>query len=228
MSAGIYNWPAPGCAGLWHFADDGVDSSVNANNGTASDGVAYALGKFGKCANLTANYFTLVYAASLKVANLTISAWYRGTSVDNPGTILACSGVYIGSPGIHYGYILQTQSGKASLRLMDSVLTGNIAINDGLWHWIAATRDDAYARVYVDGYLDAEAANPLSMTYCTHAPASYRWAGAYIGAAYRMMVAPSTIGNLPTCYLDELQLLDYALSPSDIRRLYAFQMGRLN
>ena len=222
-----FNWPQAGCVGLWHFADNGNDSSGNANNGTASAGVAYALGKFGKCADLTADYFTLPYSASLKVSNLTISAWYKSTSAGSVETILACSGIYVGQPYRYYGYIFETRAGKVSLKLMSSVLTGNMTINDGLWHHIAATRDDNYARIYVDGSLDAKVATTTALSYCSHAPASYYWAGAHIGAAYRAMIAPSTIGNFPTCCLDELQLLNYALSPNQVRRLYAFQIGRM-
>lgn len=223
-----FNWPQAGCVGLWHFEDNGVDASGAGNDGTASAGVAYAFGKFGKCANLTADYFSLGYDASLKVADLTISAWYKSTSADNPGTILACSGIYVGSGSYgYYGYILETRLGKVSLKLNSFVLTGNIAINDGLWHWIVATRDDAYARIYIDGAMDAEVASPDAINYCNHAPASYYYAGAYIGAAYRAMIAPSTIGNFPTCSLDELQVLNYALSPAQVRRMYAFQRGFL-
>ena len=222
-----FNWPQAGCVGLWRFEDDGVDSSGAGNDGTASAGVTYAFGKFGKCANLAADYFTLPYSASLKVSNLTISAWYKSTSAGSVETILACSGIYVGQPYGYYGYIFETRAGKVSLKLRSSVLTGNMTINDGLWHHIAATRDDNYARIYVDGVLDVEASGPVTLSYCSHAPASYYWARAYIGAAYRAMIAPSTIGNFPTCYLDELQLLDYALSPAQVRRLYAFQIGRM-
>lgn len=222
-----FNWPQAGCPGLWHFQDDGVDSSGTGNDGTPSAGVTYAFGKFGKCANLVADYFSLGYDASLKVTDLSISTWYKSTSVGAVETLMACSGIYVGSPYGYYGYIFETRSGKASLKLMNAVLTGTAAINDGHWHWIAATRDDAYARIYVDGSLDVEVATPTALSYCSHAPASYYWAGAFIGAAYRAMIAPSTIGNFPTCYIDELQLLNRALSPAQVRQRYAFQRGML-
>ncbi|MFA7164623.1 MAG: LamG-like jellyroll fold domain-containing protein [Desulfoplanes sp.] len=221
-----WNWPSPGCVGLWHFQDNGNDSSVEANNATASGGVAYALGKIAKCTNLTADYFSLPYVDSLKVTDLTISCWYKSTSNDNPGVLLATSGIYVGSSSYgYYGYRFETRSGKATLLIMGTALIGSTAINDGAWHFLVATRNNSIARIYVDGRIDASLGSPPSLSYCNHGPASYYWAGAFIGAAYRPMIAPSTIGYYPTCYLDELKLLNYAESPETIQNGYFFQVG---
>jgi hypothetical protein len=213
--------------GLWHFEDNGNDDSGQGNNGTASGGVAYALGKFAKCANLTADYYSLPYSASLKVADLTVSCWYRSTSNDNPGVMLACSAIYIGSGYAYYGYRFETRSGKVALMLMGSALAGSTAINDGSWHFLMGTRNDSIARVYVDGRIDATLASPPGLSYPNHAPANYVWAGAYIGAAYRPMIAPSTIGYFPTCYLDELMVENYAIGPEEALDRYLFQIGEI-
>lgn len=222
----LYNWPHPGCVGLWRFQDNGNDDSGQANNGTPSAGVAYALGKIAKCANLTADYYTLSYADSLKVTDLTVSAWYKSTSADNPGVLLATSGIYVGSSYYtYYGYRFETKAGKLSLRLRNVDITGTMTINDGAWHFLMATRDDSIARVYVDGRIDVSLASPITLTYCNHHPYGYYWAGSFIGAAYRPMIAPSTIGYFPTCYLDELMLENYAISPQEALNRYLFLRG---
>lgn len=222
------NWPHPGCVGLWHFEDNGTDSSGAGNNGTGSGGESYTLGKFGKCAYLTADYYSLPYAASLKVADLTVSAWYKSTSNDNPGVLLATSGIYVGSNYyVYYGYRFETRAGKLSLMMMGTVLTGATTINDGAWHFLTATRDDSVARVYVDGRIDAALASPPTLVYCDNAPYYYYYAGAFIGAAYRPMIAPSTIGYHPTCVLDELMLENYAIGPEEALDRYLFQIGEL-
>jgi hypothetical protein len=223
-----YNWPSPGCKGLWHFQDNGTDSSGEGNNGTASAGVAYALGKFGKCAYLTADYFTLAYVASLQVSNLTILAWYKGTDAAARSTLFGTSGIYVGgSSYTYYGYNFETRLGKVSLMLRGDSLTGVTQVDDNIGHLIAATRDNDFARVYVDGHLDAEQESPNTLAYCVHNPATYYWAGSSIGGSWQAKIAPSTMSYYPTCYLDELQLLDYALTPAQMRRLYAFQRGFL-
>jgi hypothetical protein len=223
------NWPHPGCVGLWRFQDNGNDDSGEANNGGSSGGVAYALGKYAKCANFTADYYTLPYSASLQVSDLTVSAWYKSTSGDNPGVLLACSGIYVAESGYgYYGYRFETRLGKACLFLTGgSTVIGATAINDGLWHFLAATRNDNIARIYVDGRIDAALASPPSLSYCAHNPYAYCWAGAYIGAAYRPVIAPSTIGYFPTCYLDELMLENYAIEPEEALDRYLFQVGML-
>jgi hypothetical protein len=110
---------------------------------------------------------------------------------------------------------------------MGSTLQGNIAVNDGRWHFIMATRDNSIARIYVDGRIDAAMGSPPALSYCNHAPASYYWAGSFIGAAYRPMIAPSTIGYFPSCDLDELMLENYAIGPEEALNRYLFYRGIL-
>ncbi len=223
------NWPHPGCVGLWHFEDNGYDSSGQGNDAGGNGGEGWAIGKFGRCTYLTGDYFSLPYASSLKVADLTVSSWYRSNSNDNPGVLLACSGILVGGTSYaYYGYRFETRSGKLCLFLTGgSALIGSTAINDGKWHFLTATRDDDIARLYVDGRIDAILTSPPTLVYCNNAPYYYYYAGAYIGAAYRPMIAPSTIGYFPTCYLDELMLENYAIGPEEALDRYLFQIGEL-
>lgn len=223
------NWPHPGCVGLWKFDnDDCTDTSGQGNNGSNSGGAAFTLGKFGRCTILTSDYWGLTYANSLKVSDLTVSAWYNSTSNDNPGVLIACSGIYVGGSGYgYYGYRFETRAGKTVLLINGNALVGGTAINDGKWHFLAATRDNSIARIYVDGRIDATLASPPTLVYCDNAPYYYYYAGAFIGAAYRPMIAPSTIGYHPTCVLDELMLENYAIGPEEALDRYLFQIGEL-
>lgn len=226
----VYHWPSPGCVGLWRFEGDGVDGSPEANTGTEHY-INYTIGRFGQCAVFDAaspSRFSMTYADSLKVADLTVMAWYKGTDTASRATLFCTSGIYIGSTYYtYYGYNFETRAGVAALMLRSEVVAGASAINDGSWHWLVATRDNDYARIYVDGKIDVESESPTTLSYCSHAPASYYYACSQIGGSYRAMIAPSTIGNYPTCSLDELQVLNYALSPEQVRRSYAFQRGEL-
>lgn len=221
------NWPHPGCVGLWHFENDGTDSSGAGNNGSGSGGEVYTLGKFGKCAYLTADDYFLPYSSSLKVSDLTVSAWYNSTSNDNPGVLLACSGVLseLGYYG-YYGYRFETLAGKATLIIGGRTCYGARLVNDGAWHFLMATRNDSVARVYVDGRIEATWANPDVIQYCSHSPGAGYYAGAFIGAAY-FPANPPVIGHCPTCYLDELMLENYAIGPEEALDRYLFQKGEI-
>jgi hypothetical protein len=110
---------------------------------------------------------------------------------------------------------------------MGNQLTGSTTINDGTWHFLMATRNDSIARLYVDGRVDASQNSPAQLSYCGHNPSNFYWAGSFIGAAYRPMASPSS-GYYPTCYLDELMLENYAISPEEALNRYLFWEGVLN
>lgn len=223
-----WNWPHQGCVGLWRLNDNVTDDSGNGINGSGY--VEYSLGRNSKCLYLHDSYYSsLGYPAVLKVSDLTISMWYKGADAGSRVVLYATSGVYIGgSASGYYGHAIGVHGGKLGIYLKDTSYTGNIAINDNKWHFIMASRDDSYLRLYVDGRIDAAWSSPATITYCNHAPASYYWAGSFIGAAYRVMTAPSTPGLSPTCRIDDLMVEDYAITPQEALNRYLFLMGLLN
>lgn len=226
MSA--YNWPHPGCVGLWHFEDNANDASGQGNNGTNSGGAAYGIGKFGKSTYLTVDYWILTYSAALKVSDCTISCWWKGTEAGSRAVLFATSGVYIGSPSVYYGYSMDLHDGKIGMYINETQISGSALVNDGNWHFLIATRDNSVARLFVDGRIDGYYDSPPAISYCNHYPAGYYWAGSFVGAAYVKKAAPSIPGMSPTGYIDELMVENYAISPQEALNRYLFQKGVLN
>ena len=101
-----------------------------------------------------------------------------------------------------------------------SYLTGHTPINDGSWHWLAATRDYYAARLYVDGQTDAILYYPESLIY--HTTGGNYYAGCYIGAARN----PGTV-DPASCDLDELMVENFSISPKEALDRYLFQRGML-
>jgi len=226
-----YNWPHEGCECLWHFENNALDSSGNGHDGTDSGGVTFAFGRFGKCAVFDGTArFALSLDAAMMLTTFTILMWYKSTDASGRAVLFTASGIKVNSADSNfYGYDIETASGMPRLLIGSGsirwalTLAGSTAINDGAWHFLAATRDADYARVYVDGEIVAEEETPPTPNFGTSA--AYRCCS--IGGAYVDGYTPLSIGYLPTCRMDELQLLDYALTPAQMSRLYAFQRGVL-
>lgn len=221
MSA--YSWPSPGCVGLWKFNNNGNDDSGEGNNATAVGATYDCPGRFGAyCTYLHNDRFDLIYDDSLKPTDLTIAVWFKGTDTYAISTLYATTGLYMGETSYtYYGFHLETHAGYPALRLRNTSLVGATAVNDGAWHWLVATRDNSFARVYVDGRIDAEITSPITIVYKSSDPAD-----CFIGASW-LPTNPITLGNEPICYLDELQIWNYAMTPGQIYRMYAFQLGGL-
>ncbi len=226
-----YNWPHAGCEALWHFENNATDSSGKGHDGTDVSSVTFAFGRFAKCAVFDGtSRFSLVLDEALFLTTFTILMWYKSTDASARAVLFGASGIKVNSYNSNfYGYDIETASGMPRLLLGAGstswalTLSGSTAINDGAWHFLAATRDADYARVYVDGEIVAEEETPPTPNFGTSA--AYRCCS--IGGAYVDGYTPLSIGYLPTCSMDELQLLDYALTPAQMSRLYAFQRGML-
>jgi len=223
-----YNWPHAGCVGLWHFENNATDSSGKGHDGTDMGGVTFAFGRFGKCAVFdgTARFelSTGAYVAEFMLTTFTILMWYKSTDTSSRSVLFMQEGITIGSSTTcYYGYEMETASGVVRLIIGNGyiswalILAGTTAVNDGSWHLIAATRDTDYARVYVDGKMDAVESNPVTPVFS----GTYRTGS--IGGGYTDI----SFSYYPICQMDELQLLDYALTPAQMSRLYAFQRGML-
>jgi hypothetical protein len=211
------------------MAGDASDISGNDNTGSPSAGVYFGpVGRFRHVGpNITGDYWTLTYSAALKVADLTISAWYCSADTSAWAVFFSCGGIYIAPTYyVWYGYYFGISAGKLTLKIQDRALTGTMAINDGKWHRITATRNDSVARLYVDGRLDAAWNTPYEIQYLIHSPANYAYAGAFIAASHRAMSAPSTPGNSPaTGVLSDIRVMNRAVSPDEERMTYMLQTG---
>ncbi|MES2773872.1 MAG: FG-GAP-like repeat-containing protein [Bacteroidota bacterium] len=122
---------------------DGIDDYVNINNHTGNINTGYA----------------------------TISARVKTNAV-TPATILSkgdgCS------PGSFFNFGVSA-SGKLTVEfatngVANQAITGNVVINDGLWHHVAAVRKDSLLYLYVDGRLDTSKTSPAIAAVSNTAP----------------------------------------------------------
>lgn len=223
------NWPHNGCVALWRFENNANDSSGNGFTLNGNGGVGYAGGHYGYAASFDGlnDSFVVAKSALFQAANFTWSAWVAPTSgvyADHTMTFFADflqsdshpSGIYGIGWGI-YDYCLKMNIGSGAH--LDSVL-GETDIMDGTWHHVIATRDADYARLYLDGGVDGELADPPEPSYTAYP--GYE----IIGAMYRDIGSISTI-DYYCGLLDELCIRNYAMSEAQARRLYAFETGRL-
>lgn len=225
-----FNWPKPGQWGWWKLNNDANDSSGNGRNGTAS-GVTYGPGKFDKCGIFVGSEGDRISLGLLAVpTTFTISLWYKGTDAAGRAVLFGYDGVYIayaGGQDQYCGYVLQLSNGLIQLRMSNNCYAADIeyleghSIIDDKWHWVAATRDDNFSRLFVDGYMVDENADPISPLF--GGGSYYRFCG--MGAAYVPGYTPLSLGYFPTGKIDDIELLEYVLSPRDVRRLWQFYQG---
>lgn len=226
-----YNWVSPETAGLWKFDNDLTDSSPNGNNGSGT--MTYDVGRFGQSAIFTGSTKVTIKdatspPAAMRLTEFTAMLWYKGTDPHALSALFGAGGTYVDSAATKYvGYYLWTRYGIFRLTLSNgnsslNPLEGSV-INDGIWHHVAATRDNNYARLYVDGRMDAEVSSPVSPTFGTSA--YYRFTG--MGAAYVPGFTPLSLGRYPTCIMDDVQLFSRAWTEKEMRRYYAFMSGAL-
>lgn len=214
-------------AGNWPLDGSSADISGNGNNGAGS-GCTSVNGKFGLAVSMdgAASYITLPNNASLKPTAFTIMAWYKGThDTVFKGTIIQNWNL---TSYKYYGYFLSVNAdgtavvyvakGTGTTANTDYMsCTGTTTINDGnIWHLICGRYDGSTLDIFVDGKKD----NSVS------------WTGlAYTTTQYPMMGVRQDISGSYQDYLegsiDEVVLLPYALSDSDMRRQYAWAKGML-
>ena len=130
-----------------------------------------------------------------------------------------------GVEGWYSGYGLETASGALRLSIGATTLYNYNGSNvtDGAWHHIAATRDDSYIRLYVDGRLDAAHAAPATPTF--GGAGYYRFYG--LGCGYAPGNTPLSLNYFTVCSMDEVQLFSRAWTEKEMRRYYEFMAGAL-
>lgn len=123
--------------------------------------------------------------------------------------------------GVLCGYQTGTWFGKVFLSVANfsspgwPAYIGSTYVHDNKWHFIAITRNATSTDIYIDGKLDLHGSTiPLGYSGFEIACAGAWWDSAG-GVAY----------DFYTGYLDNLHVIGKTLSGSDIRRMYAFQMG---
>lgn len=159
--------------GHWRFGGDLADETAYAHDliATGLNDADYAIGMTEN--GLTSQFFAATVAKAVLPAlsatlfdmgtdNFTIEVIFRTTA-----TSCHLVSKYSYSEGIEAGYLLQVTSGKPRLRLIFDIaktLTGDTTVNDGRWHYLAASvnRTTSEARMFIDGVEDAN--SPMSIS----------------------------------------------------------------
>jgi hypothetical protein len=217
--------PSPGPALQWKLDESGgttaLDASGNGFNGTYMGVVGTpAPSMLVPAAGAAGNPFSRVFVranqhavrlatipAALKPANgLTVSAWYRATSVDTSGAELVSAGDQ---------YILRLRAGQIEFAKR---ITGATHVNcaaaisnhlDGAWHHLAAVTSTAGMKLYFDGVERCANTHGENLLYDRGADF---WAGRHGNAS----TAWDFEGNL-----DDVRVYTRALTPLEITALAA-------
>ena len=113
---------------------------------------------------------------------------------------------FTGANGAGFGLWLDGGNLSFGVDKSNAVLTSKMAINDGVWHHLVATRDSAgKMQLYIDAKLDGEINGPAD----AKVTAKKLEIGARGGSA----------GSFYKGTMDQLQFFNYVLSPVDIASL---------
>lgn len=141
------------------------DASGNGNPGTVS-GAAFVAGKLGALAaqfNGSSSYVQIPLVVS---NHFTIAFWLRTTDTGGTGQWWAGKGLVDGEvSGTVDDFGVSLVGNKIGLGVgnPDTTITTAVAVNNGQWHHIAATRDAVSGQmaIYVDGTVQASGAGPV-------------------------------------------------------------------
>ncbi len=213
------------------FEGNANDSSGNGLNGTLKQATLVASGRPDGGSALKvdkAGYADLGNPPSLDfgTGDWTVTAWYKtamtGTGDANQGTIYAKGGDSTGGKRIAL-IMSQNTEGVLTLVVDDDVTrydaNSKTKTNDDKWHFVAAQREGAAIRIFIDGMMEGT----------TTIPAAYNLAGtsqrnAYIGASTNQ--TNGVLYKLFSGLIDDVRLYNRALSVGEIMWL-AGQTGQV-
>lgn len=191
------------------LVDAGVDNQALANNG-AVPFVAGADGSLGGAPQFDGSTQWLSAGAAGLPTGLTdrsVGAWFKTT--DDSGGIVTLSGTGTGND-VRYLYF-----GSNTLRFYDgtTVLDTFRTVNDGLWHFAVVTiqntpADGVKVKLYLDGQLVAGST-------------SFAATNAGLGLDIGRQAAGTVASDRFNGTIDNVFFTDYALTPEQIRSLYA-------
>ena len=163
--------------GLWHMDNDWLDSSGNANHGTAygspafdPQGKAATAGSF----NGVSAYLDMGSSPTLRpFYAVSIEAWIKPGSVSSQAYI---AGNTDETTLTGYGLVLAA-GGAVQLKIGNGAwqsVTSAAALNPGMWYHVAGTYDGRKLKVYINGALDSETAASGIITHNNSFRAGYR------------------------------------------------------
>lgn len=199
-----------------------TDASGEGHTLTAiSDPAEDASGKFGGAVALDGNdaYSAVDHADFKPTSNFTVGLWVKipDTGATTPYLFQSFSystnfaGILIGITGDGLPYIISSKNSGTTVNTDYKILIATSSIDDEAWHFIVATWDGSYIRIYVDGVQEGGDA---------------AWANAPVYAATNYVRVgcgnyTGTNVNFSTGSLDDVFLLNgTAISANQIRSLY--------
>jgi hypothetical protein len=158
--------PVGGPRAWYPFEGNALDTSGNGNDSTISGNLLFVTGKLGAQAaqfdGSTNTYITI----PLSVSNsFTIAFWVKTTATGGTGQWYNGKGLVDGkvsSVTDDFGVTLVGNYAAFGVGNPDTTITTTSAINDGVWHHVAATRDSVSGQMslYLDGNLQASGPGP--------------------------------------------------------------------
>jgi hypothetical protein len=196
-----------------------TDSSTKGHTLTAISAPAEGTGRFGGAAVFdgTDDAYSCADHADFKpTGNFSIGCWVKTTDTD--GALFHSYSQNTNRAGIRLiivsGGKVQLLSGKntgTTIGVDAQLIVSATSITDNAWHFIVATWDGSYLRIYIDGVSDAT-------------PVSWAYAPAYAATNYVRIGCSNAAGSNSTFLagsLDDIFLFNgKALSASEVDSLY--------
>jgi hypothetical protein len=152
----------------WYkLENDALDSSGLNNHGTTNGTVSFVTGKVGAKAINTDGATGYVQIPASISADFTIALWLKTTATGGGNQWWAGKGIVDGEVGgslDDFGAALVGNKFGLGIGNPDMTIVSTAAINDGLWHHVAATRRaaDGQIKIFVDGALQTTAVGPTA------------------------------------------------------------------
>lgn len=213
------SWPQSGLVAGYHLSSE-TDFSGNSYHLTNTGTTTFSAGKFGNCAVFNGSSQKLISAS--KVINVSpasacsATAWFKPNNTGNESMIVQSYSsanarelcIQMKTSTTVRGYVW---GGSATLY---EVVSGAISAT-GVWYFAAVTKDTSdVLRFYLNG-------NLVGSIQCSENAGSVATNGIGIGGH----------ANFPANYLtgaiDEVLIFNRALTPQEIRRMYALGVGKL-
>ena len=141
-----------------------LDSSGNNNHGVAAGTVLYGPGRVG-ANSATFNGTGFVEITRVVESNFTVMMWVKTTANASGGTWYSGMGLVDGETvgsSADWGCSILNSKFAFGAGAPDTTISSKRSVNDGLWHHVAATRNNetGEVKIYIDGVLDTVGAAP--------------------------------------------------------------------
>ena len=211
--------PSSGLVGWYPFNGNTNDESINGNNGT-NNGAILTADRFGSSNsaynfNGTSNYISVPNIAVQGANSRTISFWIK-TNSNIAGSMVISTGTDADVNGGDFNLRLENSNkyigfmgGNYTAGGYDYYPTGNIVLNDNLWHNVLVTYNGTTINFYIDGVFEKS----TNKTLATNGQANY------IGKSndWRPTNAAWYIG-----LIDDVGYWNRVLTPSEITAVYNY------